>query len=268
MLTGDFNVDERFFSTNSALHHGHNQQHQHQQQIHHHHHHQHPHHHLHNHPHPLAERGQRILHVKDNVKLESSSSSQTSANATTASAAAFFSAASLAAGAPNANSYLCQDCFRTFKDVNNFKEHRFQEHAIREYPNVKKCKLCSYATLLKSKYDCHMRCHLNNKIIRCNRCDYSTINIRHMSRHERMHMISLSKETNDKSGATLQQQIITKAATARAATTQGNTPHLSPHYKYMKKLKIEKFSSTGLTMSMPRPSNIPAPVASQPSLGN
>lgn len=86
--------------------------------------------------------------------------------------------------------HLCKDCFRTFKDINNYKEHRFQEHNITEYPNIRKCTMCSYATLLKSKFDCHMRCHLNNKVIKCNRCDYSTINIRHMSRHERMHMMS------------------------------------------------------------------------------
>lgn len=86
--------------------------------------------------------------------------------------------------------HMCKDCFRTFKDVNNYKEHRFQEHHITEFPNIRQCKMCSYATLLKSKFDCHMRCHLNNKVIRCQRCNYSTINIRHMSRHERMHMIS------------------------------------------------------------------------------
>lgn len=77
-------------------------------------------------------------------------------------------------------SHLCKDCFRTFKDINNYKEHRFQEHQ-EKYPNVRQCNMCSYATLLKSKYDCHMRCHLNNKVIKCQRCSYSTINIRHMS---------------------------------------------------------------------------------------
>lgn len=112
------------------------------------------------------------------------------------SSAGIHSMPSTSSSGAHSNSYLCKDCFRTFKDVNNFKEHRFQEHHIREYPNVKKCKLCSYATLLKSKYDCHMRCHLNNKIIRCQKCDYSTINIRHMSRHERMHMISMSSSSS------------------------------------------------------------------------
>ena len=93
----------------------------------------------------------------------------------------------------NGPSHMCKDCFRTFKDINNYKEHRFQEHQITDYPNIRKCSMCSYATLLKSKYDCHMRCHLNNKVIKCHRCDYSTINIRHMSRHERMHMISMNQ---------------------------------------------------------------------------
>ena len=79
-------------------------------------------------------------------------------------------------------SHLCKDCFRTFKDINNYKEHRFQEHQ-EKYPNVRQCNMCSYATLLKSKYDCHMRCHLNNKVIKCQRCSYSTINIRHMSKY-------------------------------------------------------------------------------------
>jgi hypothetical protein len=78
-------------------------------------------------------------------------------------------------------SHLCKDCYRTFKDINNYKEHRFQEHQ-EKYPNVRQCNMCSYATLLKSKYDCHMRCHLNNKVIKCQRCSYSTINIRHMSK--------------------------------------------------------------------------------------
>ncbi|CAF0708236.1 unnamed protein product [Brachionus calyciflorus] len=98
-------------------------------------------------------------------------------------------------------SHLCKDCFRTFKDINNYKEHRFQEHHITEYPNIRKCSMCSYATLLKSKYDCHMRCHLNNKVIKCNRCDYSTINIRHMSRHERMHMVTSSDKIKTKTSA-------------------------------------------------------------------
>lgn len=78
-------------------------------------------------------------------------------------------------------SHLCKDCYRTFKDINNYKEHRFQEHQ-EKYTNVRQCSMCSYATLLKSKYDCHMRCHLNNKVIKCQRCNYSTINIRHMSK--------------------------------------------------------------------------------------
>lgn len=89
-----------------------------------------------------------------------------------------------------APTHKCKECFRTFKDINNYKEHRFQEHQSTEFPNVRKCSMCSYATLLKSKYDCHMRCHLNNKVIKCHRCPYSTINIRHMSRHERMHMVA------------------------------------------------------------------------------
>jgi hypothetical protein len=53
--------------------------------------------------------------------------------------------------------HTCKDCLRSFKDVNNYKEHRFQEHQITDYPNIRKCSMCSYATLLKSKYDCHMR---------------------------------------------------------------------------------------------------------------
>ena len=92
---------------------------------------------------------------------------------------------------PASPSHMCKDCLRTFKDINNYKEHRFQEHQITEFPNIRQCKMCSYATLLKSKYDCHMRCHLNNKVIKCQRCSYSTINIRHMSKHERSHMMSL-----------------------------------------------------------------------------
>ncbi|CAF0776855.1 unnamed protein product [Didymodactylos carnosus] len=89
--------------------------------------------------------------------------------------------------------HVCSRCHRTFKDINNFREHLFQEHG-EKYLNVRQCKLCSYATLLKSKYDCHMRCHLNNRIIKCNKCDYSTINIRHMSKHERMHVGEMAKQ--------------------------------------------------------------------------
>jgi len=116
---------------------------------------------------------ERKKYERKNAKFSSISSSTSSSNM-------------------SAQLHKCQDCSRSFKDVNNYKEHRFQEHRITGYANVRKCSLCSYATLLKSKYDCHMRCHLNNKVIKCNKCDYSTINIRHMSRHERMHM-SLNK---------------------------------------------------------------------------
>ncbi len=91
-------------------------------------------------------------------------------------------------------SHTCKDCLRSFKDINNYKEHRFQEHKVTEFPNVRQCKMCSYATLLKSKFDCHMRCHLNNKVIKCQRCDYSTINIRHMSKHERLHMLNIKNK--------------------------------------------------------------------------
>ena len=93
-------------------------------------------------------------------------------------------------------SHTCKDCLRSFKDINNYKEHRFQEHKVTEFPNIRQCKMCSYATLLKSKYDCHMRCHLNNKVIKCQRCSYSTINIRHMSKHERLHMINIKNKNN------------------------------------------------------------------------
>ncbi|CAF1408155.1 unnamed protein product [Adineta ricciae] len=85
--------------------------------------------------------------------------------------------------------HICSQCTRTFKDINNFREHLFQEHGELGV-NVRQCHLCSYATLLKSKYDCHIRCHLNNRVIRCQKCNYSTINIRHMSKHERQHSIS------------------------------------------------------------------------------
>ena len=51
--------------------------------------------------------------------------------------------------------HICSQCTRTFKDINNFREHLFQEHG--EFGvNVRQCHLCSYATLLKSKYDCHI----------------------------------------------------------------------------------------------------------------
>ncbi|CAF5199769.1 unnamed protein product, partial [Rotaria magnacalcarata] len=73
--------------------------------------------------------------------------------------------------------HICSQCTRTFKDINNFREHLFQEHGELGV-NVRQCHLCSYATLLKSKYDCHIRCHLNNRVIRCQKCNYSTINIR------------------------------------------------------------------------------------------
>ncbi|CAF0796434.1 unnamed protein product [Rotaria sp. Silwood1] len=85
--------------------------------------------------------------------------------------------------------HICSQCTRTFKDINNFREHLFQEHGELGV-NVRQCHLCSYATLLKSKYDCHIRCHLNNRVLRCQKCNYSTINIRHMSKHERQHSIS------------------------------------------------------------------------------
>ncbi|CAF3631070.1 unnamed protein product [Rotaria socialis] len=85
--------------------------------------------------------------------------------------------------------HICSQCTRTFKDINNFREHLFQEHGELGV-NVRQCHLCSYATLLKSKYDCHIRCHLNNRVIRCQKCNYSTINIRHMSKHERQHSVS------------------------------------------------------------------------------
>ncbi|CAF4277792.1 unnamed protein product [Rotaria socialis] len=89
--------------------------------------------------------------------------------------------------------HICSQCTRTFKDINNFREHLFQEHGELGV-NVRQCHLCSYATLLKSKYDCHIvwvpRCHLNNRVLRCQKCNYSTINIRHMSKHERQHCVS------------------------------------------------------------------------------
>lgn len=91
--------------------------------------------------------------------------------------------------APN-NHHMCKQCSRSFKDINNYKEHCFQEHQIQGSQKVHKCGMCSYATLLKSKYDCHMRCHLNNEVVKCKYCDYSTINIRHMSRHERNHIMT------------------------------------------------------------------------------
>ncbi|CAF1292382.1 unnamed protein product [Adineta steineri] len=91
--------------------------------------------------------------------------------------------------------HICTQCARTFKDINNFREHLFQEHGELGV-NVRQCHLCSYATLLKSKYDCHIRCHLNNRVIRCQKCNYSTINIRHMSKHERQHSISRMMDTD------------------------------------------------------------------------
>ncbi|UJR30959.1 hypothetical protein I4U23_018471 [Adineta vaga] len=96
--------------------------------------------------------------------------------------------------------HICSQCTRTFKDINNFREHLFQEHGELGV-NVRQCHLCSYATLLKSKYDCHIRCHLNNRVLRCQKCSYSTINIRHMSKHERQHSVSNSTTitTNDHS---------------------------------------------------------------------
>lgn len=30
----------------------------------------------------------------------------------------------------DSSSHVCKNCFRTFKDVNNYKEHQFQEHQI------------------------------------------------------------------------------------------------------------------------------------------
>ena len=51
--------------------------------------------------------------------------------------------------------HICSQCNRTFKDINNFREHLFQEHGELGV-NVRQCHLCSYATLLKSKYDCHI----------------------------------------------------------------------------------------------------------------
>lgn len=122
-------------------------------------------------------------------------------------------------------SHVCKDCQRSFKDVNNYKEHRFQEHQAKEFSNIRKCSMCSYATLLKSKYDCHMRCHLNNKVIKCNRCDYSTINIRHMSRHERMHMISSSSSSSTSAGNQNinNNNLNNRLKLAATATATGNT---------------------------------------------
>lgn len=56
---------------------------------------------------------------------------------------------------PNKILHICSQCTRTFKDINNFREHLFQEHGELGV-NVRQCHLCSYATLLKSKYDCHI----------------------------------------------------------------------------------------------------------------
>jgi hypothetical protein len=56
---------------------------------------------------------------------------------------------------PNKVLHICSQCTRTFKDINNFREHLFQEHGELGV-NVRQCHLCSYATLLKSKYDCHI----------------------------------------------------------------------------------------------------------------
>lgn len=56
---------------------------------------------------------------------------------------------------PNKVLHICSQCNRTFKDINNFREHLFQEHGELGV-NVRQCHLCSYATLLKSKYDCHI----------------------------------------------------------------------------------------------------------------
>jgi len=59
---------------------------------------------------------------------------------------------------PNKILHICSQCTRTFKDINNFREHLFQEHGELGV-NVRQCHLCSYATLLKSKYDCHIVKH-------------------------------------------------------------------------------------------------------------
>ncbi|CAF1606764.1 unnamed protein product [Adineta ricciae] len=42
-------------------------------------------------------------------------------------------------------------------------------------------------------------CHLNNRVLRCQKCSYSTINIRHMSKHERQHSVSNSTITTSSS---------------------------------------------------------------------
>lgn len=113
--------------------------------------------------------------------------------------------------------HICSQCTRTFKDINNFREHLFQEHGELGV-NVRQCHLCSYATLLKSKYDCHIRCHLNNRVIRCQKCNYSTINIRHMSKHERLHSLNSNANNNNNSTINSNENSLREVKRARLDT--------------------------------------------------
>lgn len=84
--------------------------------------------------------------------------------------------------------FICKSCTRSFKDRKNYKEHCYKAHQINIADKyVFKCCFCSYSTLLKSRYVSHNICHLNNQLLQCNKCDFSTINVRYMKKHERMH---------------------------------------------------------------------------------
>lgn len=102
--------------------------------------------------------------------------------------------------------------------------------------------MCSYATLLKSKYDCHMRCHLNNKVIKCQRCNYSTINIRHMSKHERLHMINIKKQNSSKHFENSESPDIAKKNQFSILANEHdiNKSNLTPHSQWLHLGEIRK----------------------------
>lgn len=171
----------------------------------------------------------------------------------------------------SSTTHLCKDCFRTFKDINNYKEHRFQEHNITDYPNIRKCNMCSYATLLKSKYDCHMRCHLNNKVIKCNRCDYSTINIRHMSRHERMHMMSHSSTKNYSAFSVIKKKYLKKPVQSKETKNEKSEKNvnfeaiktlIAHHLDKQKDPEVNESVSCMLTPPTSIQSNASSPISS------
>lgn len=90
--------------------------------------------------------------------------------------------------------YICKQCLRSFKDLKNYKEHCFKVHQLNiKEKHIFKCSLCSYNTLIKSRYYAHMTSHLNNQIIRCSRCDFSTINKRDITSHNLWHRSNFDK---------------------------------------------------------------------------